>query len=41
MARRTKPIEYSTENEAYKQGALMWPWFIGFILLIVLLKVIS
>lgn len=40
MARRT-PIEYTTENPAYEEGRKTWKWFIGFIVAIVILKVLS
>lgn len=40
MAPRYK-VEYTTVNPAYEEGRKTWKWFIGFLVFIVILKVLS
>lgn len=40
MAPRYK-VEYTTVNTAYEEGCKTWPWFIGFLVFIIILKVLS
>ena len=40
MAPRYK-VEYTTENPAYEEGCKTWKWFIGFIVCVIKLKVLS
>ena len=34
-------VEYTTVNHAYEEGRKTWPWFIGFLVFIIILKVLS